>query len=112
MPRPLDAEVLLDGISGVSGVDEVFTGSDYHTREGIAPYGTRAIDLVPELYPSQFLDIYGRNSRATVQIRKVQANLGQSLHLLVGPTYTGKIFQEGGRVDRLIKNHDSNRQII
>ena len=103
-PRPLDAEVLLDAISQVTGVPERF---------GTKPEGTRAINLVSsDMYPSRFLELYGRPNRQMVPQRKVEASLGQALHLLAGPTYTGKLSGEGSRVGRLLAAGASNAEII
>ncbi len=45
-PRPLDAEVLLDAICNVIGVQEKFVGlADADSKGGQAPLGTRAIGL-------------------------------------------------------------------
>lgn len=103
-PRPLDAEVLLDAISQVTGVPERF---------GTKPEGTRAINLVSsDMYPSRFLELYGRPNRQMVPQRKVEASLGQALHLLAGSTYTGKLSGEGSRIDRLLAAGASNAEIV
>ena len=103
LPRGLDAEVLLDAISQVSGVPEDFRGY---------PRGTRAINLITSNMISHFLDVYDRPNRLMVPEREVKANLVQALHLLVGKTYTSKLSQEGGRIDRLLKGGASDSQII
>ncbi len=103
LPRGLDAEVLLDAISQVSRVPEEFSGY---------PPGTRAIHLVTSNLISHFLDVYDRPNRLMVPEREVKANLAQALHLLVGKTYTSKLSQEGGRIDRLLKSGASDSQII
>ena len=109
LPRPLDAEVLLDAISHATGVEEQFD----NWMGGKEPPGTRAIQFVfPDTIPSQFLDLYGRPSWLMVPQRKVDANLGQGLHLLAGGTYTAKLSQEGSRIDRLLKSGASNQEII
>lgn len=103
-PRPLDAEVLLDAISQVTGVPERF---------GTKPEGTRAINLVSsDMYPSRFLDLYGRPNRQMVPQRKVEASLGQALHLLAGSTYTGKLSGEGSRIGRLLAAGASNAELV
>src|SRR5581483_11827171 len=109
LPRPLDAEVLLDAISSFTGVPEVFSNSS----DGQAPPGTRAINLVlPDLYRSRFLDVYGRPSRERVPERDVEPNLNQALHVLVGTTYTDKLLKPGSRLERLIQRGASNRETI
>src|SRR5262249_25541706 len=79
---------------------------------GSTPAGTRAIDLVPEIAPCRFLDVYERPNRQALPEPSHQANLGQALHMLVGCTYTEKIAHKGGRVDRLLKSGASNEQAI
>jgi hypothetical protein len=109
LPRPLDAEVLLDAISAVSGVPEVFANS----VEGEAPPETRAINLIlPDLYRSRFLEVYGRPSRERVPERDGQPNLNQALHILAGTTYTEKLWKPGGRLDRLIGQGAQDPQVI
>ncbi len=112
LPRRLDAEILLDAISDVTGVQETFPVHDY-VGGGTEPLGTRAIDLVPEVTPSQFLEVYGRPiSRDSMPWRDRRSTLRQALHLLVGSTYTTKISAEGGRVDRLLARGASDREIV
>lgn len=112
LPRRLDAEILLDAISDVTGVQETFPVHDY-VGGGMEPVGTRAIDLVPEVTPSQFLEVYGRPiSRDSMPWRDRRSTLRQALHLLVGSTYTTKISAEGGRIDRLLASGASDHEII
>jgi hypothetical protein len=109
LPRPLEAEVLLDAISDVTGVPELFETP----MGGRSAKGTRAIQLkVPDNHPSHFLEVYGRPIRDAIPERDGKANLGQALHMLVGPTYTQKLSREGGTVDRLLKNGASDQEII
>jgi hypothetical protein len=110
-PRPLEAVVLLDAISRVTGVDEKFAWHKFAGGGSTAP-ATRAIDLVPEITPCRFLDVYGRPNRQTLPTRSSQPNLGQALHMLAGSTYTQKISQKGGRVDRLLTSGASNEQAV
>ncbi|HME91193.1 MAG TPA: DUF1553 domain-containing protein, partial [Myxococcaceae bacterium] len=110
-PRALDAVVLLDAISRVTGVEEKFT---WHAFVGGGPTmpGARAVDLVPEIAPCRFLDAYGRPNRQALPEKTNQPNLAQALHMLAGPTYTEKIAQKGARVDRLIESSVSNQKAI
>ena len=112
LPRRLDAEILLDAISQVTGIEEAFAVHNY-VRGGTEPKGTRAIELVPEVTPSQFLEVYGRPvSRDSMPWRDYRSTLRQALHLLVGSTYTTKLAAEGGRVDRLLSAGASDREIV
>jgi hypothetical protein len=109
LPRPLDAEVLLDAISNVTGAPEVFANSS----DGEAPPGTRAINLVlPDLYKSRFLEVYGRPNLERVPERDFQPNLNQALHILAGSTYTDKLMKPGGRLERLLKQNAPDRKVI
>ena len=116
IPRPLDAEVLLDAISNVTGVPEVFSTavSDANaTGAGNAPVGTRAINLhQPDVYFSRFLDLYGRPNRLTVPERSAKANLGQALDMLAGPTYNDKLMSKGSRLERLLGSATPGGKIV
>ena len=112
LPRRLDAEILLDAISRVTDVEESFV-IDHYVGGGKELPGTQAIHLIPESSPTHFLDVYGRQPlRETIPVRERQANLAQALHMLAGPTYTSKISQAEGRLDRLLKGDASDQQII
>ena len=107
--RDLDAEILLDAISDVTGVPETFKNN----WMGTAPRGTRAIHLrVPDLYSSTFLDIYDRPNRASIPERKNDASLKKALHIMVGSTYQEKIGDPGNRLHRLLKDGKSDGEII
>lgn len=114
--RPLDAEVLLDAISSVTGVAETFrTGvSEAAARtSGQAPAGTRAIALrEPDLFYSRFLELYGRPNRLTLPERNLSANLGQALHMLAGNVYNEKLSAPQGRLMKLVQAGRSNREIV
>ena len=62
--------------------------------------------------PCRFLDAYGRPNRQALPERNSRPNLAQALHMLAGPTYTEKIAQKGGRVDRLVERGAPNQQAI
>lgn len=109
IPKPLEAEVLLDAISQVTGVPEIFENG----QGGQAPPGTRAIQLeVPDIYPSDFLQMYGRPNLQQIPEIKASPSLNQALHMLVGTTYTEKISRKGGRLDRLIQRGASHGEVI
>ncbi len=109
LPRPLDAEVVLDAISQVTGINEDF----HHWDPGREPSGTRAINLIwPDVVPSHFLELHGRPNRQMIPERQAEASLGQALHRLVGETYTRKLSAEGGRLDRLLREQASDGQVI
>ena len=112
LPRPLEAEVLLDAISHVAGVPEVFHEKP-ESPEGQPPPGTRAIQLkAPVRYFSHFLDLYGRPMRYAVPERDAGPSVSQALHLYAGKTYTEKLTREGGRISRLVQEEMPQSDII
>jgi hypothetical protein len=114
-PRALDAEVMLDAISSVTGVPETFaTGISGNAKDsGSAPAGTRAITLrQPDLYYSRFLDIYGRPNRLTLPERSGKANLNEALHMLAGAEYQEKLTKPGSRLRRMLQDGQTDDQIV
>ena len=102
LPRPLEPAVLLDAISQVTGVPEVF---------GKMPVGTKAIEL---RFPSEssFLDIFGTPQRDVVPEPGGKPSLGQALHMFAGATFNQKLSKEGGFLARLVERNVSNGEII
>ncbi|MBM3737193.1 MAG: DUF1549 domain-containing protein [Acidobacteria bacterium] len=103
VPKALEAAVLLDAIATVTGVRE---------QMGEMPLQSRAIEICPDMVESKFLEAYGRNDRATLPEAKPQPGLVQALHMITGPTYTTKMLDDGGRIDRMARSGVSNRQAI
>ncbi|MCU1272824.1 MAG: hypothetical protein JWO48_255 [Bryobacterales bacterium] len=116
IPRPLDAEVLLDAISDVTVVPEVFSTSVSDApaaSAGQAPLGTRAINLhEADAYYSRFLELYGRPNRLTVPDRNTKASLGQALDMLAGPAYNEKLMAKGSRLSRLLESGTPDGKLI
>jgi hypothetical protein len=115
LPRPVDAEVLLDAISDVTGVPEVFSTSvsEISKSGGQAPAGTRAITLrESDMYYSRFLDLYGRPNRLTLPERNGKANLAQALDMLAGPAYNEKLGSNAGRLQSMLNAGKSNTEIV
>jgi hypothetical protein len=97
-PRPLDAEVLLDAIADVTGIQERFAvGMNRgEWRGGKAPLGTRAVQLMEaDIYATPFFDAYGRPNRFSVPERDMSPKLTQALHILAGSTYTSRLWEPG-----------------
>ena len=105
LPRPLNAAVFLDAIAQFTEVPNVFVNGSYGE-----PPETRSTALLPHI-ASDFLDIFGRNKRNTLPEGTPEPTLTQSLHMLTGTTFTEKVSQKGGRIDRLISS-DANDQAI
>jgi hypothetical protein len=111
--RPLEAAILLDAITSVTGVPEKFGFRALNSFEGgSTPVGLRAMQVVPDVCPSQFMDAYGRSMRKNLPVGPPKPNLLQALHMLAGPTFTSKISQPGGRLEQLIKKGASEKEII
>ncbi len=110
-PRLLEAAVLLDAISAATGVPEKF---DYHamTGGGAPAPGARAMQMLPDLCTSQFMDAYGRSMRKTPGPGAPQPNLSQALHMLAGSTYTSKLAKEGGRISQLIQRGAGGDEVL
>ena len=102
---------MLDAISHATGVPEEFPVHPKTVRTGAARPGARAIDLIPELFPCHFLNVYGRSMRKSLP-EKPSLTLPQALHMWAGSTYTTKITQPGGRLDRALQDGQSDSQII
>ncbi|MBM3801299.1 MAG: DUF1553 domain-containing protein [Acidimicrobiia bacterium] len=102
LPRPLEAAVLLDAISQVTGVPEVFDKN---------PAGKRAIQL---RFPAgaSFLSVFGRPARDAVPDPGGQLNLRQAMHMLAGTTFNAKLSNEAGRLHRLLQSGASDRQLV
>jgi Protein of unknown function (DUF1553) len=104
-PRRLLAEVLLDAISTMTGVQENFGG---------LPKGTRAIQLPDESVGSYFLDVFGRPTRETPCEceRPREANLAQALHLLNSGDVQNKIASGTGRIALMLKSKKKDAEIV
>ncbi len=82
--RRLQAEVLLDTITRITGSDDRFESS---------PQGTRAVQLYGGNVTNFFLTTFGRaprESACSCEVNK-EANLSQALHLVNGDTITSKV---------------------
>jgi hypothetical protein len=104
-PRRLLAEVMLDALSSITGVQENFPG---------LPKGTRAIQLPDESIASQFLDTFGRPTRETACEceRPREANLAQALQLLNSTDLQNKVAAPQGRLAALLKEIKTDAALI
>jgi hypothetical protein len=110
-PRALEAAVLLDAITGVTGVPEKF---EYRSVPGggEAPMGSKAMQMMPDLCPSTFLDAFGRSMRKALPVSAPGPNLLEAMDMIAGPAFTSKITEPGGRLDRLMRSAASDGEII
>lgn len=104
-PRRLQAEVLLDAISQVTGVPTTFKDQ---------PAGTRALQLPDASVASYFLDTFGRPERVLTCTceRSDEPSMTQVLHLTNGKTVQEKLEAKEGRVSALLESNTSNSDII
>jgi hypothetical protein len=114
LPRALDAEVLLDAVTEVTGVAETFaTAVNDGQSVGQAPAGTRAINLQdPDMYFSRFLELYGRPNRGAIPERSGKPNLGQAMHMLAGASYADRLSSKDSRLARLLASGASDASIF
>jgi len=103
--KQLDAEVLADAIADVTGVPD---------RYGDLPIGTRAVALSDPATPSTTLDVLGRCERDTSCDTPAAASggLATKLHFINGEAINRKITSKGGRLNRLIQEGRSDRELI
>jgi len=103
--RPLEAEVLADGISYVLNVPAQYGGK--------AP-GQRAVTLVDLYTPSRTLDILGRCGReeSCESETSISGGLTRNLHLLNGELINARISHEEGRLARLFDADTAPMDII
>jgi hypothetical protein len=115
LPRALDAEVLLDAISDVTAVPEIFsTGVSMSAKNaGQAPAGTRAVALrESDLFFSRFLEVYGRPNRLTLPERDTRPDLARALNMLAGSVYNNKLDAPDGRLQKLLRAGASDEAIF
>jgi hypothetical protein len=89
--KPLPAEVLLDAVSHVTEIPEVFNGW---------PVGYRAIQIWDNKLPSPFMEVFGRPQRQTALAaceRGSEPSIAQALHLMNSPGTMEKIQHGRGR---------------
>jgi hypothetical protein len=103
--RRLPAEVILDGLSQVTGVPTNFDGY---------PAGTRSLQLPDSRVDSYFLTVFGRPERLiTSDAERTQdPSLTQALHIINGKTINEKLRAPGGTLDSFINQRLSDEAII
>jgi hypothetical protein len=104
-PRRLQAEVLLDAISQVTGVPTAFKDQ---------PQGTRALQLPDSNIDSYFLSTFGRPDRViTCECeRSDEPSMTQVLHLYNGKTLNEKLQAKENRISRLLQSGQDDEQVI
>jgi len=71
---PLEAAVFLDAITSATDVPEKF---EFHpiAGGGDPPLGARAVQMMPDLFPSPFMDAFGRSMRKALPAGPPSAKL-------------------------------------
>ena len=103
--KRLTAEQLADAIDFATGTQEKYDG---------VPLGTRAIQLPDTSYNSYLMDTFGRPARQVVCEceRTSKPNIAQALHLLNGDFLNKKIAHPQGRIEQLLKQSKSVKDIV
>jgi len=104
LATPLEAEVLADAISDVTGVAEPY---------GDEPLGTRAINLVTSP-DSETLNLLGRCSRedSCAGPESGSVGLATKLHLLNGPLLNHRLSAENGHLRRMLRDGADDAQLV
>ena len=103
--RRLPAEVLMDAVCDVTGVEEKYDG---------VPSGYRAVQLWDSQVSHYFLKLFGRPARSSVcECERVTgATIAQSLHLMNSPNLQRKLSHSGGSIKRLLTRHSENAELV
>jgi hypothetical protein len=103
--RRIDAEVLLDMVSQVTGIEERFPGM---------PPGYRAVQLWDSKVAHYFLKLFGRPARVSACEceRNHEPGVSQVLHLLNSPHIQAKLSHDRGNVARLVKSQMSAAGLV
>ena len=105
LQKPLEPEVLADAISDVLGIPDTY---------GNEPEGTRAVSLFNPNTESEALDILGRCGRETSceNAEVVIDGLQTKLHLFNGDLLNARIGVQDSRLDKLISQDKSPKEIV
>jgi hypothetical protein len=101
----LRAEVLLDAVNDILGVEEEFAAM---------PAGSRATQVWTYRASSFFLDTFGRpdpNLDPPCE-RSSESTTPQILHLMNSPSLNGKVLLDAARPAKLTASSDSNEKIV
>ena len=103
--RRLNAEVILDAMSQVTGAPTSFTGY---------PAGTRALQLPDTQVKSDFLASFGRPARILCDAaeRASDPTIAQALHIINGDTLNKKLSSPEGTIALFLKLGLSDRRIL
>ncbi len=114
LPRPLDAEQLLDAIGQATGVQQKYDGFPLGMRAGQLPGGGAALRGKNVGPADKFLRQFGKPERllSCDCERSVDPNLGQALQMLTGRLVDTAVSQSSNRLGEQLKAGKSNREIV
>jgi hypothetical protein len=95
----------------VTGVPEKFE-LHHIVGGGDAPLGTRAMQTIADICPSQFMDDFGRSTRRALPSGTPQPSLLEALQMLSGPAYNAKVTKQDGKLSQLLKRGASDEEIL
>ncbi|MEY2727588.1 MAG: hypothetical protein RLZZ458_3455 [Planctomycetota bacterium] len=103
--KRLDAEVLLDAVSSVTGVPEQFSGM---------PAGARAIQLWDSHLTHPFLTLFGRPVRETAcECERVsEPSVGQVLHVQNSPEIDARLRHANGQIAELCRTSPDDTALV
>lgn len=104
LSRPLDAHVLIDAISDVTGVSPKFERR---------PLGTRAVEVIDPLEPATELDVLGRCRRlAGCDQDHGELGLASRLNLINGEYLNGAIYHSDGELAKRLEAKQTTAEIV
>ena len=103
LPRKLPAEVLLDAISQVTGVQEEF--NNY-------PAGTSAKELIASIGATHFLTTFGHPRRDIMEARNNSPSLAQALQMMNGDVLAERTQSDGFVLDTLLHQGLGDGEIV
>jgi hypothetical protein len=102
--KPLPAEVLLDAISTVTGVQKKFSDQGSETR---------AVLLEDGAFPSPTLDLLGRCDRTgTCDAPSASTGISTKLHLITGPLLNQRLADPRGHLQHWLSAGLSDKEIL
>jgi Protein of unknown function (DUF1549)/Protein of unknown function (DUF1553) len=101
----LRAEVLLDAVCDVTGIDEAFSAM---------PQGSRSIEIWTHRVGSQFLDAFGRPdaNQDPPYERLPDSTIVQALHLMNSPELSKKFSSDDGRAAKLAATDKPPQEVV
>ncbi len=115
-PRRMQAEVMLDAASQVTGVPTPFRMDKRNANRGLGdsyPMGYRALQLPDSNTASYFLTSFGRPDRVqTCDCERTnEPSMAQALHIANGDTLNQKLSAKDNRLEKLLASKLSDDQL-